>query len=149
MFSERHCYFTKWSSSVSYCLGGGAPKFVRNFCVRFEVLTEDWGPPACDLLSVCKLFVVSGPLQPLSSGCTKFENCIDLKREIACPSEMSVTLPVRDNFSEDLNLLQEFFPLFHRIHISFAAHPLHMLCSFPSHIESCLEVTTYFPSGGC
>jgi hypothetical protein len=80
--------------------------------VRFEVLTEDSGLLAYDLLSICKLFVVSGPLQPLSSGSTKFENCIDLKKEVACPSETSVTLPVRDKFSKDLNLLQEIFSPF-------------------------------------
>jgi hypothetical protein len=80
--------------------------------VRFAVLTEDSGLLAYHLLSICHLFVVSGPLLPLSSGSTKFENCIDLKMEVACPSETSVTLPVRDNFSGDLNLLQGFFSFF-------------------------------------
>lgn len=94
--------------------------------MRFEVLTEDSVLLPYDLLSICKLFAVSGPLQPLSSGSTKFENCIDLKREVACPSETSVKLPVRNHFSKDLNLLQEIFPLFHRVQTSFVAHPLRM-----------------------
>jgi hypothetical protein len=94
--------------------------------VRFEVLTRDSGLLAYDLLSICKLFVVSGPFQPLSSGSTKFENYIDLKTEVACSSETSASLPVRDHFSEDLNLLQEIFPFFHRVQTSFGAHPLRM-----------------------
>jgi hypothetical protein len=110
----------------------GAPKFVRNFCVRFEVLTEDSCLLANVLLSICKVFVVSGPLQTLSSGSTKFENCIDLKTEVAYPSETSVTLPVRDNFSEDLNLLQEFFPLFFTESKPASGSTHSICCSFPS-----------------
>jgi hypothetical protein len=94
--------------------------------VRFEVLTEDSGLLAYDLLSLCKLFAVSGPLHALSSGSTKFENCIDLKTEVALTSETSVKLPFRDHFSKDLNLLQEIFPLFHRVQTSFGVHPLRM-----------------------
>jgi hypothetical protein len=132
--SERHCYFTKCSSSVSYGLGGGTPKFDRNFCVGFAVLTEDSGLLAYNLLSICQLFVVSGPLLPPSSGSTKFENCIDLKMEVACLSETSVTLPIRDNSQEPESSTGVYYYYYYLFTWSQPAAGLthSVCCSFPS-----------------